>query len=407
MTARVSTGSHPESEPKSISRGLVLFLAVACGVTVANLYYSQPLLHTLARSFGTSSGVVATVVTVTQVGYAAGLLFLVPLGDLVRRRRLVVVMGSLAVVGLVGCGLAPSFALFEAAVLAVGCASVVAQILVPLAADLASEERRGQVVGTVMSGLLMGILLARTVSGLLASLAGWRFVYLVAAVVMATLVVVLRLVLPSTQPSSTLNYLALLRSTATMVREEPLLRRRSLLGALCFACFSVLWTTISFLLSGPPYHYGIAVIGLFGLVGAAGALCATFAGRLADAGWARRITLGFALLILAAFILMVPGRNNLIALIGGILILDVGVQGVHITNQSIIYSLRADARSRINSAYMTTYFVGGAAGSAVAGITYSVVGWIGVCGLGVVLAFAMVAAWGWDLLLPAAPAGPT
>jgi predicted MFS family arabinose efflux permease len=379
---------------------------VACGVTVANLYYSQPLLHTLARSFETSSGVVATVVTVTQVGYAAGLLFLVPLGDLVRRRRLVVVMGSLAVVGLVGCGLAPSFALFEAAVLAVGCASVVAQILVPLAADLASEERRGQVVGTVMSGLLMGILLARTVSGLLASLAGWRFVYLVAAVVMAILVVVLRLVLPSTQPSSRLNYLALLRSTAAMVREEPLLRRRSLLGALCFACFSVLWTTISFLLSGPPYHYGIAVIGLFGLVGAAGALCATFAGRLADAGWTRRITLGFAVLILAAFILMVPGRNNLIALIGGILILDVGVQGVHITNQSIIYSLRADARSRINSAYMTTYFVGGAAGSAVAGVTYSAAGWIGVCGLGIVLAVAMVAAWGWDLLLPAAPARP-
>jgi predicted MFS family arabinose efflux permease len=379
---------------------------VACGATVANLYYSQPLLHTLARSFETSSGVVATVVTVTQVGYAAGLLFLVPLGDLVRRRRLVVVMGSLAVVGLVGCGLAPSFALFEAAVLAVGCASVVAQILVPLAADLASEERRGQVVGTVMSGLLMGILLARTVSGLLASLAGWRFVYLVAAVVMAILVVVLRLVLPSTQPSSRLNYLALLRSTAAMVREEPLLRRRSLLGALCFACFSVLWTTISFLLSGPPYHYGIAVIGLFGLVGAAGALCATFAGRLADAGWTRRITLGFAVLILAAFILMVPGRNNLIALIGGILILDVGVQGVHITNQSIIYSLRADARSRINSAYMTTYFVGGAAGSAVAGVTYAAAGWIGVCGLGIVLAVAMVAAWGWDLLLPAAPARP-
>ena len=406
MTARVSTGSQPEPQPKSISRGLVLFLAVACGVTVANLYYSQPLLHTLARSFETSSGVVATVVTVTQVGYAAGLLFLVPLGDLVRRRRLVVVMGSLAVVGLVGCGLAPSFALFEAAVLAVGCASVVAQILVPLAADLASEERRGQVVGTVMSGLLMGILLARTVSGLLASLAGWRFVYLVAAVVMAILVVVLRLVLPSTQPSSRLNYLALLRSTAAMVREEPLLRRRSLLGALCFACFSVLWTTISFLLSGPPYHYGIAVIGLFGLVGAAGALCTTFAGRLADAGWTRRITLGFAVLILAAFILMVPGRNNLIALIGGILILDVGVQGVHITNQSIIYSLRADARSRINSAYMTTYFVGGAAGSAVAGVTYSAAGWIGVCGLGIVLAVAMVAAWGWDLLLPAAPARP-
>ena len=382
----------------------MLILAVACGIAVANLYYAQPLLHTLARTFGTSSALVATVVTVTQVGYAAGLLFLVPLGDLVRRRRLVVVMGLLAVVGLIGCSVAPNFALFEVAALAVGCTSVVAQILVPLAADLAPEGRRGQVVGTVMSGLLLGILLARTVSGLLASLAGWRVVYLVAAVAMLVLVVVLQLVLPSVRPSSQLSYGALLRSTATMVREEPLLRRRALLGALAFACFSVLWTTISFLLSGSPYHYGIAVIGLFGLVGAAGALCATFAGRLADAGWTRHITVGFAVLIVVAFVLMVPGHDNLIALVAGIVVLDIGAQGTQITNQSVIYSLRADARSRINSAYMTSYFVGGAVGSAVAGLVYSVMGWNGVCLLGIVLAVAMVAVWGWDMLLPAVPA---
>jgi predicted MFS family arabinose efflux permease len=356
-------GEARQSPCGAISRGLVAVLAVACGLAVANLYYAQPLLHALAGAFGTTPVGAGMVVTLTQLGYAAGLLFLVPLGDRLDRRSLVVVILVLAAISLAGSALANGLQVFELMALAVGCTSVVAQVLVPLAADLATPDRRGQVVGTVMSGLLIGILLSRTLSGLVASVAGWRTVYWLAALAMVLLAATLRLVLPADRPCGSMGYPALLRSTARLVREEPVLRRRALLGALGFAAFSALWTTIAFLLSGPPYHYGLAVIGLFGLVGAAGAVCASFAGRLADAGWARPATLAFAVSVGAAFLLLVPGRSLLLPLIAGIVFLDVGVQGIHITNQTLIYRLRGDAWSRITSAYMTAYFVGGAAGS--------------------------------------------
>ncbi|NNM97038.1 MAG: MFS transporter [Candidatus Dormibacteraeota bacterium] len=386
-----------------MSRGLVATLAVACGLAVANLYYAQPLLHLLATSFHTGSGGVAIVVTIAQLGYATGLLLLVPLGDIWQRRRLVAGVLLLAALALAASALAPDLLIFEGAALLVGVTSVVAQLLVPLAADLASAPRRGQVVGTVMSGLLIGILLSRTLSGLLAALAGWRFVYWFAAVAMVGLALVLRAVLPGDRRSPALSYRALLLSILSLVRSEPVLRRRSLLGALGFAAFSATWTTIAFLLSGPPFHYGVAVIGLFGLVGAAGAACATLAGRGADRGWARVETLGFSLAVTLAFPLMILGRSQLLPLVAGILLLDVGVQGIHVTNQSLVYRLSPSARSRINSAYMTTYFVGGAAGSAGAGVVYGSWGWTGVCLLGAGLGLAMVAAWGWDAGHPDAP----
>ena len=273
-----------------------------------------------------------------------------------------------------------------------------------MAADLAAPERRGQVVGTVMSGLLIGILLSRTLSGLVAAVAGWRTVYWSAAVAMLLLALTLRLALPLERRSPGIGYPALLRSTAALVRREPLLRRRSLIGALGFAAFSALWTTIAFLLSGPPYHYGLAVIGLFGLVGAAGALSASFAGRLADRGWARPATLTFALLVAAAFLLLLAARTLLLPLIVGIVLLDIGVQGNHITSQTLIYRLRGDARSRITSAYMTANFLGGAAGSAAAGALYAGRGWTGVCVLGMVIAAGLVAVWTWDALRPSASA---
>ena len=391
-----------QSPSGTLSRGLVAVLAVACGLAVANLYYAQPLLHTLAGAFGTTTVGAGMVVTLTQLGYAAGLIFLVPLGDRLDRRLLVVVILALAAIALAGSALANGLQVFELLALAVGGSSVVAQLLVPLAADLAAPERRGRVVGTVMSGLLIGILLSRTLSGLLASVAGWRTVYWVAAVAMVLLAVTLRVVLPADPPSRTMSYPALLRSTALLMRKEPVLRRRALLGALGFAAFSVLWTTIAFLLSGPPYHYGVAVIGLFGLVGAAGAVCASFAGRLADGGWARPATFAFALSVGAAFLLLLPGRSLLLPLIVGIVLLDIGVQGIHITNQTLIYRLRGDARSRITSAYMTAYFVGGAAGSAGAATVYARWGWTGVCLLGLGLAVSLVVVWTWDLLRPAA-----
>ena len=373
-----------------IGRGLTVLLAVACGLVVANLYYAQPLLHVLATSFGTSSSTAASIVTATQLGYAAGLLLLVPLGDLTERRRLVTGLLLVVALALLGSAAATGVVLFEIAAVAVGVTSVVAQILVPLAADLARPARRGRVVGAVMSGLLLGILLARTASGLLEAVVGWRGVYLLAAVAMVVLSVVLLVTLPRSVPNAVGGYGSLLRSTIALFRGEVVLRRRAAFGALGFAAFSVLWTTLAFLLSGPPYRYSSAVIGLFGLAGAAGAVCASFAGRLADRGFARRATAMFALAVLVAFILIALGRQSLAALLAGIVVLDIGVQGMQITNQSLIYRLRGDARSRINSAYMTCYFLGGSAGSAAAGAAYQLGGWRGVCLLGGVLGLAMV-----------------
>ncbi|MHB1576494.1 MAG: MFS transporter [Candidatus Dormibacteria bacterium] len=375
----------------SVSGPIVALLAVACGLAVANLYYAQPLLHLLAANFSTSSALMATVVTVTQVGYAAGLLLLLPLGDLLERRRMVAVVLVVAGAALGGAALSGSLVMFEIFSLFLGTASVVAQVLIPLAADLASDERRGRVVGTVMSGLLMGILLARTASGLLAAWVGWRAVYVIAAVVMLVLALALRMLLPEDPTSSELSYLGLLRSAARLALEQPVLRQRAVLGGLAFAAFSAIWTTLAFLLSGAPYHYSIGVIGLFGLVGAAGALCASFAGRLADRGWAHPASIGFAIVVAVSFVLMLLGRTSLVFLLAGIVVLDVGVQGLGITNQSLIYRLQDGARSRLNSVYMTTYFVGGAAGSGLAGVIFSRFGWAGVCSLGFIISAALIA----------------
>jgi predicted MFS family arabinose efflux permease len=267
---------------------------------------------------------------------------------------------------------------------------VAAQILIPFAATLADDERRGQVVGTVMSGLLLGILLARTLAGFVASSGSWRTIYWVAAALMATLAVVLARALPQTRAQSDLRYWALLRSAVELFATEPLLRRRCQLGALGMATFSVLWTTVAFLLAGPPYHYSEAVIGLFGLVGAAGALCANLAGRFADRGHSRLATIVFTASIAVSFGLLAAGRTSVGWLIVGILLLDVGVQGLQVTNQSLIYTVAPTARSRITSAYMVCYFAGGAAGSAAAAAVYAGSGWGGVCLLGAGIGLAAV-----------------
>jgi predicted MFS family arabinose efflux permease len=265
--------------------------------------------------------------------------------------------------------------------LVIGLGSVAAQILVPLAAELAGAEDRGRVVGQVMSGLLVGILLARTLSGLVAGVTNWRVVYGVAAALVIATALVLARLLPEERERPRLHYSELLRSTIALFGSEPVLRRRALFGALGFAGFSVFWTTIAFMLAGPPYHYGDIVIGLFGLVGAAGAVCASFAGRLADRGKAAITTTVFSVAVAASFLPIWLGRHSLGWLIVGIAVLDIGVQGLQVTNQSIIYTL-SDARSRITSTYMVCYFVGGAVGSAVAGDVYGAGGWAAVCWLG-------------------------
>ncbi len=361
---------------------MVALMAVATGAVVANLYYAQPVLHQVARDFHSSPGPAALIITCTQVGYAAGLLLVVPLGDLHPRRTLVSRIFAAAAVALIACAVAPSLWLFSLASVAVGAASVAGQVMIPFAADLAPEERRGRVVARIMSGLLLGILLARTLSGAMAQLAGWRSIYWLSAGLMVIFSIVLWRALPSeaTRPHS--SYWCLVQSSLRLLIDEPVLRRRAWHGACAFACFSVLWTTIAFLLSGSPYHYTNAVIGLFGLVGAGGILAANAAGKLADANRLTLSTVVAGVLIVGSFAILWTGRSSLVALIIGIVVLDVGTQGMQITNQSIIYALRPDARSRINSAYMFCYFLGGALGSVTAGIAYTSSGWSGVCVLG-------------------------
>jgi len=373
-----------------MSRGLVALLAVACGAAVANLYYIQPLLSVVARAFDVSDATAGLLVTCAQVGYVIGLAFLVPVGDITERRRLisVVLLGTAAALGL--CAGAPSFAVLAVALVAAGALSVVAQIIVPLASTLAAPEERGQVVGTVMSGLLVGILSARTLSGLIAQVGGWRLVFALAAGAMLILSLTLWRLLPTVEPPEPVRYRAVLRSVVSLIVEEPVLRQRMALGALGFAGFSVLWTSIAFLLSSPPYGYDEAVIGLFGLAGAAGALVAPLAGRLADRGHGQLVLGAFLALVLASWGLLALGSSSVVSLILGIVVLDLGIQGAQISNQARIYRLHAHARSRLTTAYMVSVFLGGIVGSTLSTTLYATGGWHAVCVLGAALALTAI-----------------
>ncbi|GAA2873264.1 MFS transporter [Streptomyces mexicanus] len=385
------TGSGPGSRT-------ILVMSVAVGLCVAGNYYAQPLLDTIARDLHLSSASAALVVTAAQVGYVLGLVLLLPLGDLLERRRLVCGLTLATACSLAVSASAPNAALLLAGTALTGLLAVTAQILVPFAADLAAPHRRGRTVGTVMSGLVLGMLLARTASGALAAVGGWRTVYWVAAAAMLILTAVLHRVLPRYRAHAGLPYGRLLRSTAALLIQEPVLRVRSAIGMLAFACFSVLWTSLAFLLSGPGYGWSDGEIGLLGLAGAAGAIAAQAAGRLADRGRTTLTTAVGALLLLGSWWPVALGAHHLTALIIGIVVLDLAHQGVHITNQSLIYSLRPEARGRITSAYMTCYFVGGAAGSALAGLLHARAGWQGVCTLGATLAALLCLVWAADVV---------
>ncbi|WP_161881602.1 MFS transporter [Deinococcus alpinitundrae] len=391
MSVPVASSAAP-AVTRLTGAAIALF-AVSVGLIVANLYYAQPLLPKIASAFGVSVGTAARLVTWTQLGYAAGLALIVPLGDAVDRRKLTLGLTALSVLALLGVAAAPVFWLFSLASVLLGLTSVAAQVLVPFAASLAEPERRGQVVGTVMSGLLLGILLARTVSGLLSAWLGWRMVFVVAAGALVLLLLALWRQLPRLPAPPKLAYGALLASVARLLREEPVLRRRSLYGLLAFAAFSVFWTSLAFLLARPPYFYQEAVAGLFGLVGALGALAASWAGRQADAGKGQRTTGIMAALITLSFGLIWWGGTALWPLIAGALLMDLGVQGLHITNQSEIYKLHPDARSRVTTVYLTSYFAGGVLGSALSSVAYVKFGWAGVSALGAAFGLSIVLLW--------------
>ena len=368
-------------------------MAVACGAAVANLYYAQPLLHTLGRAFAVSEGTAGLLVTVTQLGYVVGLALLVPVGDLRERRGLISGTLLITAAALGVAAAAPSIGVFAPAIAVVGVTSVVAQIIVPLSSILSAEHERGAVVGTVMSGLLIGILTARTISGLVTAAFGWRAMFVIAAAAMLAMSFVLRRALPIVPPTSNLSYGRLLRSVLTLVAQQPLLRLRMALGALTFGCFSALWTALAFLLAGSPFHYGNAIIGLFGLAGVAGAGTAMVAGRLADRGHGGRTSTVTIVVLIASWAVLAAGRHSAPVLIIGIALLDLAVQGLHISNQSAIYALDPAARSRLTTAYMVSVFLGGALFSALASALYASSGWSAVCAFGAGAAVLALVIW--------------
>ena len=376
-----------------LSPALILLMSVATGLAVASNYYAQPLLDTIARAFNLSASSAGFIVTAAQLGYAAGLLFLVPLGDMFERRMLIVSMTLLAAGGMLITASSQSLTMMIVGTALTGLFSVVAQILVPLAATLASPEKRGKVVGTIMSGLLLGILLARTVAGLLASLGGWRTVYWVASVLMVVMALALWRGLPKVKQENHLNYPQLLASVFSLFTQDKLLRTRALLGCFTFANFSILWTSMAFLLAAPPFNYSEGVIGLFGLAGAAGALGARPAGGLADKGKSHLTTSAGLVLLLLSWAAIWYGHVSVLALIVGILVLDLTVQGVHITNQTVIYRVKPEARNRLTAGYMTSYFIGGAAGSLISASAWQHAGWSGVCAIGAIVATLNLLVW--------------
>ena len=377
-----------EQKSSAIDQKMVWVLSVACAMSVANLYYNQPLLADMAHTFSISESAVGSIATLAQLGFAAGLLFIVPLGDSFDRRNLISLTLIAVTISLVAVAVAPSIGFLAIASFAVGAATIAPQIIVPFAASLAQPEQRGRVVGTVMSGLLIGILLARTVSGFVGAHLGWRAMYWIAAAMMIVLAITLRVLLPKEEPRASMSYPRLLRSLWGLLRTEPVIRETSIFGALVFAVFSVFWVTLVFFLGTPPYHYGSEVAGLFGLVGVVGALAASNVGKLADRINPRIIT-GFMLVVaLAAFLVFWLFGQMLWGLIIGVILLDLGAQGAHISNQARVYSLNAEARSRLNTIYMVSYFIGGSLGSLLGAYAWSIEHWNGVCAVGTLLMVA-------------------
>lgn len=377
-----------QSNPADISRAHIVLMSFSVGAIVANIYYIQPLLSAIAQAFRISVPQVGTVAMLTQLGAALGMLFFVPLGDTRERRRLIVTLLAVESVCLAAMASAQSYLWLAAASLGIGISGAAVHLIVPFAAQLASPARRGAAVGAVLSGLLFGILLARTFSGLLGAWLGWRAIYWLASVIMLLLAVLIRLGLPRSKPKLKLSWPSLIRSSATLIRTLPVLREAATLSAILFCAFSAFWTTLVFFLETPPYHYGSGVAGLFGLVGTAGAICAPFIGRLADRYGARRNVLIALLVTVVSFVDLYLFGRHMGGLIAGVILLDIGVQAGHVSNQTRIYGLIPEARSRLNMVYMICYFAAGAIGSFAGSVLWHHFGWAGVCGLGCALSLA-------------------
>jgi predicted MFS family arabinose efflux permease len=379
----MSNSAAPKKHPELTSLTLWI-MTIATGLVVANLYYNQPLLEDIARTYHTSRAKAGQVSVLTQIGYATGLFFLAPLADMVKRKRLMVIVFAFIILSLLLTALAPTINVLIFASFLIGATSMIPQILVPMAAHLAKPNERGKKIGVIMSGLLIGILLSRTFSGYIGEYFGWRAVFYTAAGIMLLMWLMVGLFLPEVEPDYKGTYKQLMASLAHLVKHEPKLRLAALRGALCFACFSAFWTTIVFLLK-QNFNMGSSVAGEFGLVGAFGAIAAGLMGRLSDEMDAYKLSGFTLLLILISFIIFIFSAHSIAGLIIGVIVMDMGVQATHISNQSIIFTLKPEARNRINTIYMVTYFIGGSVGTFFATQLWKSYQWNGVCITGITI----------------------
>ena len=360
-------------------------MAIGCGASVANLYYNQPLLADMAQTFHASARQIGYISMLTQCGFALGLFLFVPLGDMRERRSLIVSLLCAVTLALIGVAFSQNLVMLGVTSFAVGATTVVPQMIVPLAAQLADPKEQGKVVGLVMSGLFFGILLARTISGFVGHLWGWRVMFYIAPGIMLLLALILRFSLPESKPTSILTYNQLVSSLWELFLNEPVLREASLIGGMLFGAFSVFWTSLVFFLKQPPYHYGAEIAGLFGLVGIVGASIAPVSGRLADKGNPRLVVGIASVITFLAYSVFWFWGHRIWGLIIGVTLLDLGVQGAHIANQTRIYSLVPGAKNRLNTVYMVSYFIGGSIGSLLGTYAWSVWQWNGVCAVGSIM----------------------
>jgi predicted MFS family arabinose efflux permease len=361
------------------SRGQILVMALVAGVTVANLYYSQPILAEIAKSFGVGESDVGNIPVLTQIGYGIGLFLLTPLGDMINRKKLIIAFDLLLCLCLVGISLVNSIGLLYVASLFLGIVSVSVQVLLPMAASLAPKDKKGASVGTVFTGLLTGVLLARVLSGGIAEWLGWRWVYGISAGMILTVVVLVFATLPDTPAHHAGSYLSLLRSTVKQVKRFPVLRRIALMGSFIFGGFSSFWTTLTFHLSDAPFHYRSDIIGSFGFLAVAGTLITPVFSRFIDRGNPARSQIFTIGIMILGVLAMALWPSALSAMIAATLLLDIGMQGTQVSNLAQIYGLDATAHSRINTVFMTSFFMGGAIGSFAGVLCWGWGGWTLVC----------------------------
>lgn len=386
---------------QSFSPPLKTLFSITCALAVANVYFAQPLLASMAESLGVAPAAIGIVVTATQLGYALGLLFIVPLGDRIDGKWLVLTLVTLSAIALAAVGASQHWLVLLGAMIMTGLLAVVVQVLVAYAAVLSAPSRRGQTVGTLTSAIVLGILLARFISGFIADLAGWRAVYLVSSGLMLIIATVFWKVAPTTAPPhNRQSYPALIRSLFQLFMTEPLLRTRGLFALLIFAAFSVLWTAMVLPLSAPPLSLSHTAIGLFGLAGVAGALAARRAGRWADRGLGHRVTGVSLVLLVLSWLPISFAESSLVALVCGVVLLDFAVQAVHVTNQSLIFAARPDAHSRMVGAYMCFYSIGSALGAAAATQVYARWGWVAVSWLGGLISLGALVVWAVSVYRP-------